>query len=266
MPGACTRLQEFLKHGIITDANKDFGRIHESIWAGTDPLICPDIPIKSKDGTYTTFDADNLLYLLLEHNGLNDDENFSSQLITKLKENNYVLNYSDVGYQNKSYNIKLLHKGKSTTLEGKKFTKKEITDFFKDNEAYIVIDSGYITLLSMFASTGFSINRIINREVLNDSSSSSKGFCNIDGITEWLDIETDINGDPKYISYSSDNHTYETNNFFSKYILGLTTPQRHKPTNPNSKLFSEFLIETDMGIELYNTKEKDLLERASIPA
>jgi hypothetical protein len=85
--GDCDKLNKLLKHGIIADADHDFGLKAgdvETILKGTDESICPDIPERGNAGGFLTYTEDNLLFELLNKEneyGFDGEKNFNKKLI-----------------------------------------------------------------------------------------------------------------------------------------------------------------------------------------
>jgi hypothetical protein len=273
----CDKLNELLKHGIIADADHDFGLKPgdiETILKGTDESICPGIPERGSGGGFQTYDEDNLLFELLNKEneyGFDGEKGFNTNLLKTLQENSYRIFLGDVGYESNTYAVSLLHdKGEiniKTLTEESKIKEADIHSFFNDmafTDQNILIDSGSIEFLNFFEKKGYHVSRVINREKINDPCPSSKTLGELEGVTDILDIDVKgndpdnkIDGD---ILYSDSFKIFNYDKFFSKYDFYLSPLKRKIPGNPNSQLYTRLraTIEWNKNYESNDSRDNSI--------
>ena len=273
----CDELNTSLKHGIVSDAKHDFGLKPgdiDVILSGTDESICPDIPERGNRHGVIYYDEDNLLFELLNKDndyGFDGEKEFNKKIIETLIENDYDIELRSVGYNENTYAVSLLHYNSKINLkeltQDPRMKNSDIRSFFNDreySEQNVLIDCGAIDFLNLFHVKNYNINCVINREKLNDPSTSSKIAGKVKGISYLIDDDDDKRS--KHLDHDGDVEYYHKNNylnkdkFFSKYYFYLSTPKRKEPRKSNSDLYTRFLImpndtADDFETELHVSKD-----------
>jgi hypothetical protein len=267
----------YLKHGVITDALHDFKGYNEYIIEGTDISICPNIPVitplgeKDPNGVickinekaevskkltpeerlnYTcpdVYNEDKILFNLLEQYEFRyKDGTFTVHLLKFLKNKSYNFKFKNIGYNHQTYDAKLLHQDDITYLNDMNLKENNIIEFLGSKDVYLLIDAANIKILKILQEIKkktLNVNQIINREVINDSA--SKSLDKLETINQYID---ETKGD---IVYSSKNHEYNRDKFFSKYDL-ILGPIEGK----DKKLRTHFQIKDNHEI-LFETLDSD---------
>jgi hypothetical protein len=264
----CFYISKKLRMGAIADAQHDFfgtsladlgfpdyagsWKFDVNLYLGLD-AACPDDPKAKNPKKEPVKDEDPLLYDLFEDAGspygIRDDKsNFTEKLIGVLKRESFELNIPELN-KHHDYTIKLLNKGGITNTKrlftNKLLTSADLIAFFGSSHIDILTDTDNIYFTKMLRDVikrdgSFSVNKIINREYINDPA--PKSCDDTDCITNIIDI------DKNHSVYGD----HFENLFYSKYFLFLDSLTN---INTSHSLNTHFFIHASGGQSLYETKD-----------
>ena len=208
--GGC---DEFLNLLSICDAIHDFKteypRVKKSLDIILNGLKCSSL--SEIDDKYIKYPESSLIKQCIGY----DDIDY---LIGDLESSRYTKN---IEIFNRNYNIKLLHIRRGNVIKYldrmSDIREQELIDFFGSENVNILYDAG-INALKVFSTVNkerLTINQVINREYMNDSS-TGKSTSALNTIPQLIDTEQNT------ILYD------KTSKFNTKYILGLDKLNNHR--------------------------------------
>jgi len=273
----CSYLRRKLRMGSIADAQHDFfgkslaelgfsgmvgsWKFDVNLYVGLD-APCPDDPKSKNPKKEPVKEEDPLLYDLFEDAGspygIRDDKsNFTEKLIGILKRESFKLTIPELN-KHDDYTIKLLNKDGETDLKtiftDNLLTSADLIAFFGSTHIDVLIDTDNIHFMKMLYDVikkdkSFSVNKIINREHINDSA--PKSYDDINGIKNIIDI-TD-NGGVVYWDNKPSTPPKSFEIFYSKYSLSLN---KINNINTSKHLNVQFTIERKSDdTTLYRTSD-----------